>query len=379
MAGEFFRLEHQDADSNARAGRIFTDHGEVQTPIFMPVGTQGTVKTLPPRDLREIGTQILLGNTYHLYLRPGDQLIRRAGGLHRFMAWDRPILTDSGGYQVFSLAELRKLSGEGVRFQSHIDGSYHLFTPEKVIAIERNIGADIIMVLDECAPYPATYAYARQSLDLTLQWAKKCKTAFENSEPAFSHRQFLFGIAQGSTFPDLRRKSVEELAALGFHGYAIGGLAVGEPKTELYRMTALCTELLPADAPRYLMGVGKPEDIVEAVGLGVDMFDCVIPTRNGRNGTVFTWNGRLVIKNAAFKEDFSPIDEGCTCYACRNFSRAYIRHLFQSDEILGLYLASLHNLHFYLELLQKAREAILQDRYGAWKKDFYSRYHPEDL
>ena len=376
MSARFFRLEHTQKGGRARAGRIFTDHGEIETPIFMPVGTQGTVKTLPPRDLMEIGTQILLGNTYHLYLRPGDELIRRAGGLHRFMGWPRPILTDSGGYQVFSLAELRKLSPEGVLFQSHIDGSYHLFSPEKVIQIERNIGADIVMVLDECAPYPSSYDYAKKSLELTLNWARQSKEAFARIGPVHGYRQFLFGIVQGSTYADLRRRSVEELVEMGFDGYAIGGLAVGEPKSQLYEMTALCTELMPADSPRYLMGVGKPEDLVEAIDLGVDMFDCVIPTRNGRNGTVFTWNGRLVIKNASYKEDFSPIDESCGCYTCQNFSRAYIRHLFQADEILGLYLASLHNVYFYLELVRKARAAILQDRFSEWKKDFYARYRP---
>jgi queuine tRNA-ribosyltransferase len=379
MQEEFFRLEHVDAASGkARAGRIRTDHGEIETPVFMPVGTQATVKTLPPRDLLEAGAQVILGNTYHLYLRPGDALIRQAGGLHRFMSWPRPILTDSGGYQVFSLAELRSLKEDGVRFQSHIDGSYHFFTPEKVIDIEKNLGADLIMVLDECAPYPCSREYAEKSLALTLNWAKRCKAHFESTPAVHSHRQFLFGIVQGSTYPDLRRQSAESLIELGFDGYAIGGLAVGEPKTMMLEMTELCTEILPADTPRYLMGVGKPEDLVEAVARGVDMFDCVIPTRNGRNGTVFTWEGKLVIKNAAFREDFRPIDERCGCYACRNFTRAYIRHLFQTDEILGLYLASLHNVYFYLDLMRTVRQAILEDRFAEFYRQFYDRYRPDN-
>ena len=374
MSDKFFNLEYVDHTSSARAGKIKTDHGEIQTPIFMPVGTQGTVKALSPKDLTHAGAQIILGNAYHLYLRPGDQLIREHGGLHRFISWDKPILTDSGGYQVFSLADLRKISDEGVKFHSHIDGSIHLFTPEKVMEIERNLGPDIVMVLDECTPYPCDYDYAKNSHLRTLEWAKRCKDHFQNNGQVHEYQQFLFGIVQGSSYEELRRDSIHGLLDIEFDGYAIGGLAVGEPKQQLYSLTEYCCSKMPQLQPRYLMGVGKPEDIVECIGLGVDMFDCVIPTRNGRNGQVFTWDGVLVIKNAVHKNDFSPIDVHCSCYACKNFTRSYIRHLFQADEILGLQLASLHNIHFYMELIKKARQAILKDRYESWKKKFYLRY-----
>ncbi len=370
----FFSLLHKDKSSSARAGLITTDHGDIQTPIFMPVGTQGTVKSVSPRDLEEAGARIILGNTYHLYLRPGDSLIKKAGGIHKFISWPRPILTDSGGYQVFSLSDLSEISSEGVRFKSHIDGSYHLFTPEKVMEIERNFGSDIVMVLDECTPYPCSFEYAEKSHKLTLDWAKRCSDYFKKKKPVYDFRQFLFGIVQGSTYLELRKKNAEGLLEIGFDGYAIGGLAVGEPNTQMYEITDFCGQILPENKPRYLMGVGKPENIVEAIGYGIDMFDCVIPTRNGRNGTVFTWNGKLVYKNASFKEDFSPIDENCLCYTCRNFSRAYLRHLFLTGETLVLFLASLHNIHFYLDLVKQARQAILINKFESWRKGFYNKY-----
>lgn len=370
----FFSLLHKEKYSNARAGLITTDHGDIKTPIFMPVGTQGTVKSVSPRDLEEAGARIILGNTYHLYLRPGDSLIKKAGGIHKFISWPRPILTDSGGYQVFSLSDLSEISSEGVRFKSHIDGSYHLFTPEKVMEIERNFGSDIVMVLDECTPYPCSFEYAEKSHKLTLDWAKRCSDYFKEKKPVYDFRQFLFGIVQGSTYLELRKKNAEGLIEIGFDGYAIGGLAVGEPNTQMYEITDFCGQILPENKPRYLMGVGKPENIVEAIGYGIDMFDCVIPTRNGRNGTVFTWNGKLVYKNSSFKEDFNPIDENCLCYTCRNFSRAYLRHLFLTGETLVLFLASLHNIHFYLDLVKQARQAILSNKFESWRKGFYNKY-----
>ena len=340
----------------------------------MPVGTQGTVKTLSPDELEQIGAQIILSNTYHLYLRPGPQLVNEAGGLHRFMNWQRPILTDSGGYQVFSLAELNKVKIEGVRFQSHLDGSYHFFTPESVIEIQRNLGSDVMMVLDECTSYPCTLEQAIESNKITLDWAKRSLGSFLNSQPLYGFDQTLFAIVQGSTYEEVRQQSATALVDLDFPGYAIGGLSVGEPKEAMFEMTEVCTEILPEDKPRYLMGVGKPEDLVTAIELGVDMFDCVMPTRNGRKGTVFTRNGPMIVKNATHKEDFLPIDSECECYTCRNFSRAYIRHLFKAEEILGMRLASLHNLYFYLELMRQAREAILSDQYLIWKKNFLEKY-----
>ncbi len=372
-----FEIEHKDQHTAARAAKLTLAHGTIETPIFMPVGTQGTVKTLSPDELEQIGAQIILGNTYHLYLRPGQELIRSAGGLHKFINWQRPILTDSGGYQVFSLAELNKIKEEGVRFQSHLDGSYHDFTPESVIETQRSLGADIMMVLDECTPYPCSLENAIESDELTIRWAKRCLEAFRGSDPLFGYEQNLFAIVQGSTYEHVRVKSAKALSEMDFPGYAIGGLSVGEPKTAMYEMTGVCTDILPMDKPRYLMGVGKPEDLVEAIGLGVDMFDCVMPTRNGRKGTVFTRNGPLVVKNATFKADFEPIDTECQCYACRNFSRAYIRHLFKAEEILGMRLASLHNLYFYLELVKNARRAIYQNRYPEWKNSFLNQYFSE--
>jgi len=344
----------------------------------MPVGTQGTVKGLTPEELIKLGAQIFLGNAYHLYLRPGPQLVEEAGGLQKFSGWHRPILTDSGGYQIFSLAELNKVTEEGLKFQSHLDGSHHFFSPENVIQIQRSLGADIMMVLDKCNPYPCDYDDAAKSNKITHQGAKRSLNEFQASEPKFGFVQSIFGIVQGSIYEALRRESVMGLTELDFPGYAIGGLSVGEPKQALYEMTQLCTSLLPTDRPRYLMGVGKPDDIVIAVGMGVDMFDCVIPTRNGRNGTVFTHQGPLVIKNASYQHDFRPIDETCGCYACQNFTRAYIRHLFQAQEILALRLASYHNLYFYLELMKQARKAILENRFTPWKKAFFEQYFQDN-
>jgi queuine tRNA-ribosyltransferase len=335
----------------------------------MPVGTQGTVKAVEPRELEELGARVILGNTYHLYLRPGCEIIEQAGGLHRFTAWTRPILTDSGGYQVFSLSDLRGIDEDGVLFNSHIDGSTHRFTPESVIDIQRSLGSDIMMVLDECAPFPCDEEYARKSQLLTLRWAERCRQRLEATSPRYGHDQALFGIVQGSVYESLREQSAKGLMDMGFDGYAIGGLSVGEPAELMYRMTAVCTDLLPASRPRYLMGVGTPENILESIGRGIDMFDCVMPTRNGRNAMVFTRHGRMNLRNARYAVDFSPIDEECACYACRTFTRAYIRHLTKAREILALQLASIHNLSFYLWLVRSAREAIFQNRFEPWKAD----------
>ncbi len=329
----------------------------------MPVGTRATVKTLSPRILKEIGSQIILGNTYHLYLRPGHDLIRKAGGLHDFMGWDRPILTDSGGFQVMSLKGLRKITPDGVQFQSHIDGSYHLFTPEKVIEIQNALGADIIMSFDECPSYPATKKYVHDSLRITLDWAERGKKAHKLTE-----KQALFGIVQGGIYKDLREESAKSLIEMDFPGYSIGGLAVGESKEELVDITSFLHTVLPEDKPRYLMGVGTPSDLVINIGEGIDMFDCVMPTRNARKGTVFSWKGKLILKSARYKEDFSPIDEDCNCYTCRNFSRAYLRHLFNVDEILGMQLASIHSLYFYHDLMETIRNSIKEDSYSRFKK-----------
>lgn len=369
-----FELVAVDRETEGRAGLLKTDHGVVETPAFMPVGTQGTVKTVSPHELLDCGIQIMLSNTYHLFLRPGTEILQEAGGLHSFAGWQRPILTDSGGFQVFSLSDFRRITEEGVYFRSHLDGSYNLFTPENVVDYQRIIGSDIMMVLDECPPYPCDKSYAEQSLELTHRWALRSKRRFEETQPRYDHDQALFGIVQGSVYNDLRRRSAEFLAELDFPGYAIGGLSVGEPKERMFEVLDSVTPLLPRDKPRYLMGVGKPEDIVEAVSLGVDMFDCVIPTRNGRNGTVFTWEGPLVIKNARFKKDFGPIDQDCPCYACRHFTRAYIRHLFHAGEILALRLATIHNLTFYASLMREIRDAILKNRFAEWKRDFYRVY-----
>lgn len=364
----------EDASCKARTGFFETDHGKVETPIFMPVGTQGTVKAVNQFYLgQEIKAQIVLSNTYHLYLRPGSDVLESAGGLHNFMNWRKPILTDSGGYQIFSLTELRKLKEDGVEFKSHLDGSRHFFTPEKVIQIQRSIGSDIMMVLDECAPYPCDYEYAKKSVDLTSRWAKLNKDAFIKSEPKYKHKQFLFGIIQGSVYKDLRKKSTDELIELDFDSYAIGGLAVGEPTEQMYELVDFTTDLMPKDRPRYLMGVGRPENLLEAISLGVDMFDCVMPTRNARNANVFTWNGTLSMRNAKYKDDFQPLDKNCECYTCRNFTRAYIRHLFIAEEILALELASIHNLYFYLELMATAREKIKTGKFFHWKENIINQ------
>lgn len=367
-------LVAQDKHSKARAGWFQTDHGIVETPIFMPVGTQGTVKAVNQHYLEhEIKAQIVLSNTYHLYLRPGTEILEAAGGLHNFINWNKPILTDSGGYQVFSLTELRKLKENGVEFRSHLDGSKHFFTPEKVIQIQRSIGSDIVMVLDECAPYPCDYEYAKNSVQLTSNWAVLNKNAFINSEPKYEHNQFLFGIIQGSVYKDLRKKSAEDLLELDFDSYAIGGLAVGEPIDQMYELVDYTTDLMPVDRPRYLMGVGRPENILESIARGVDMFDCVMPTRNARNANVFTWNGTLSMRNSKYKDDFRPLDENCQCYTCRNFTRAYIRHLFIAEEILALELASIHNLYFYLELVRQARTKIIDDTFSSWKNEIINK------
>lgn len=357
-----------DNSSKARAGWFGTDHGRVETPIFMPVGTQGTVKAVNQSFLsEEIKAQIVLSNTYHLYLRPGTQILEQSGGLHKFMNWQKPILTDSGGYQVFSLSDLRKLKPDGVEFRSHLDGSKHFFTPEKVIGIQRSIGSDIMMVLDECAPYPCDYDYAKKSVDLTSNWAVLNKEAFVASKQLYDHRQFQFGIIQGSIYKDLREKSANDLLKLDFDSYAIGGLAVGEPTEQMYELVDFTTDFMPVDRPRYLMGVGRPENILESIARGVDMFDCVMPTRNARNANVFTWDGTLSMRNAKYKDDFRPFDEKCNCYTCRNYTRAYLRHLFVAEEILALELASIHNLYFYLQLVTSARKHIIDGDFSDWK------------
>jgi queuine tRNA-ribosyltransferase len=364
---KFFELNHESTESKARAGTLTTDHGVIPTPIFMPVGTAGTVKAIEQRELVEMDAKIILGNTYHLYLRPGDGTLNAFGGLHKFMNWDRPILTDSGGYQVFSLQELRKLTPEGVRFSSHIDGSKHFFSPEKVVEIQRNIGSDIMMVLDECVPYPAEKDYTKKSLELSLSWAKMAEQAFLNSEPKYEHRQFHFAIGQGGMFPDLREEYIRRMTEMEYDGFAIGGLSVGEPTEVMYELTDLCTEFMPKDKPRYLMGVGTPQNILECIDRGIDMFDCVMPTRNARNGQLFTTRGKLNIRNAKFKLMDEAIDPGLDAYASKNFSLAYLHHLFKAEELLGLQLASLQNIAFYLWLVKTAREKILSGEFRPWK------------
>jgi len=362
-------------DSAARAGILETDHGVIETPIFMPVGTQGSVKAVEQRELVELGAEVILGNTYHLYLRPGVDVLASAGGLHRFMNWKRPILTDSGGYQVFSLSELRKISPEGVTFRSHLDGSTHFFTPAKVVEIQRIIGSDIMMVLDECTPYPCDHDYAARSNAMTVSWADQCRSALVNDPLRYGHQQALFAIVQGSVYRDIRAESAKALSDLNFDGYAIGGLAVGEPIETMYDITGFTALLLPREKPRYLMGVGTPENLLECIERGIDMFDCVMPTRNGRNAMFFTSTGKLNITNAQFKTDGSPVDSNCTCYGCQNFSRAYIRHLFQAKEILALQLASVHNLTFYLSLVKEARKHIIAQDFASWKKEILSGFH----
>ncbi len=364
-----FELEAKDTNSKARAGKIVTAHGEIPTPVFMPVGTQGTVKAVNQKILaEEIKAPVILGNTYHLYLRPGTEILRKAGGLHKFMNWNNAILTDSGGFQIFSLNELRKLKEEGVEFRSHLDGSKHFFTPEKVIEIQRIIGSDIMMPLDECTPYPCDYEYARNSTELTSRWAVLNKEAFEKSKPLYGFEQSLFGIVQGSVYKDLREKSANDLIGLDFDGYSIGGLAVGEPAGTMYDIVDFTTGILPENKPRYLMGVGRPENILEAIERGVDMFDCVMPTRNARNAYLFTSEGVVSIRNAKYKDDFSPLDANCDCYTCRNFTKAYLRHLYIAKEILALELGTIHNLTFYLNLVRTARKNITGGTFSLWKK-----------
>lgn len=363
-----FKLEATQSGSAARAGRISTDHGEILTPIFMPVGTVGSVKGVHARELRDdIKAQIILGNTYHLYLRPGTGILRQAGGLHKFESWDRPILTDSGGFQVFSLAENRKLTEEGAWFRSHIDGSKHLFTPEKVVDIQREIGSDIMMALDECPPGMSEKSYASKSLDLTLRWLERGWKHFNATAPLYGHSQAFFPIVQGCTFPDLRARSAEFVAGLGAEGNAIGGLAVGEPAEVMYEMIEVVNDILPADRPRYLMGVGTPANILEAIDRGVDMFDCVMPTRNGRNGMLFTRNGIMNMRNRKWADDFSPLDPESDCFVDQTYSKAYLRHLFISQELLAMQIASIHNLAFYLWLVSEARRHIVAGDFDTWK------------
>jgi len=364
-----FELSAKDPDSKARAGIITTDHGQIETPVFMPVGTAGTVKAVHIKELSEdIRAQIILGNTYHLYLRPGLDIIGKAGGLHRFNGWARPILTDSGGYQVYSLTDIRKMNDEGVMFQSHIDGSRHVFTPENVMDIQRQIGADIIMAFDECTPYPCEYDYASQSMHRTHRWLERCMKQFNSTSPLYGYNQSLFPIVQGSVYKDLRIRSAETIAGWNAEGNAIGGLSVGEPAEAMYEMTGLVCDILPANKPRYLMGVGTPVNILESIALGVDMFDCVMPTRNGRNGMLFTQKGIINIKNEKWKEDFTPIDPDGDSFVDQAYSRAYLRHLFASKEMLGPMIASIHNLRFYLWLVEEARKHILQGDFLSWKK-----------
>jgi len=364
-----YELQKTDNGSKARAGKITTDHGEILTPIFMPVGTAGTVKAVHQRELEnDIHAQIILGNTYHLYLRPGLDILERAGGLHKFNGWSHPILTDSGGYQVFSLKDIRKISEEGVKFQSHIDGSRHLFTPESVMDIQRVIGADIIMAFDECAPYPCDYSYAKKSMEMTHRWLKRCCDRFDATEGLYGYSQTLFPIVQGSVYKDLRIQSAEFIAEQNREGNAIGGLAVGEPADKMYETIDYVNDILPQDKPRYLMGVGTPENILESIALGIDMFDCVMPTRNARNGMLFTTQGIINIRNEKWKDDYSPIDENLGGYTSTFYSKAYLRHLVKCDEILASQVASVHNLTFYLWLVGQAREHILAGDFTEWKK-----------
>ncbi|MBS1772023.1 MAG: tRNA guanosine(34) transglycosylase Tgt [Bacteroidetes bacterium] len=365
-----FELSARDNNSKARAGLLSTAHGLIETPIFMPVGTVGSVKALTQEQLtKEVNAQIILGNTYHLYLRPGTGILEAAGGLHKFMGWEKPILTDSGGYQVFSLSNNRKLKEEGAMFQSHIDGSKHLFTPENVIDIQRSIGADIIMAFDECPPYPSEYDYAKKSMELTHRWLARCVKQMSETEPKYGYEQSLFPIVQGSTYKDLRQQSAEFIASMDCDGNAIGGLSVGEPEEMMYEMCELCCDNLPEEKPRYLMGVGTPWNILENIALGIDMFDCVMPTRNGRNGMLFTSQGVINIKNKKWEKDFTPIDTGIECPTSNYYTKAYLRHLFVANELLALQIASIHNLSFYLHLVKQARTHILQGDYNSWKNN----------
>jgi len=369
MSAIRYELIKKCKQSGARLGRVYTPHGCFDTPAFMPVGTQATVKGMSPDEMKEIEAQIILSNTYHLHMRPGEDIVKEAGGLHGFMNWDRPILTDSGGFQVFSLSDLRDIKEEGVTFKSHIDGSKHFISPEMAIKIQNDLGADIIMAFDECIPYPADYDYAKKSLERTTRWAKRCKDAHRNPE-----KQALFGIVQGGMYKDLRQQSAYELLELDFPGYAIGGLSVGEPAEIMYEMLEVTVPLLPEDKPRYLMGVGSPDYLIEGAIRGIDMFDCVLPTRIGRNGTVLTSKGRIIVRDAIYARDYTPIDPECDCYACRNFTRAYIRHLLKSREVLGIRLTTWHNLRFLINLMKKVRQAIMEDRLLDFRDEFFSKF-----
>lgn len=364
-----FELIKESSECNARLGKLYTPHGVIETPIFMPVGTKATVKTMTPEEVEKLGAQIILANTYHLYLKPGHKLVEEAGGLHEFMNWNKPILTDSGGFQVFSLGKLRKITEEGVEFRSHIDGSKHMLTPEKSIEIQNSLGSDIMMAFDECAPYPSTWEYIKQSMERTSRWAKRCKEYHENWD-----RQGIFGIVQGGMYKDLREESVKAITDLDFPGYAIGGLSVGEPLDLMCEILDFTTPMLPKDKPRYLMGVGTPDYLFESVIRGVDMADCVLPTRIARNGTTLTSHGKLVIRNAKYARDFGPLDSECDCYTCRNYSRAYIRHLFNVNEILGSRLATIHNLYFLIKLMENIRKAIKEDRLLEYREEFYKKF-----
>jgi len=365
-----YELLHECKQSGARRGVIHTPHGDIQTPVFMPVGTQATVKSMTPEELKEeVKAEIILSNTYHLYLRPGHELVKEAGGLHKFMNWDRAILTDCGGFQVFSLSKLRKITEEGVTFKSHLDGSKHFLSPEKVIEIENALGADIIMAFDECVEYPAEYEYTKQSMERTTRWAARCKDAHKNTE-----KQALFGIIQGGFYEDLRKKSAEDLIKLDFPGYAIGGISVGEPKEEFLKMLRYTAPLMPKEKPRYLMGVGSPDYLIEAAISGIDMCDCVLPTRLARHGNAMTWNGKITIRNAIYERDWNKLDEECDCYTCKNYSRAYIRHLIKTNEILGIRLLSIHNLRFLTNLMERVKIEIERDNLINFKNEFYKKY-----
>ncbi|WP_308577424.1 tRNA guanosine(34) transglycosylase Tgt [uncultured Parvimonas sp.] len=368
-----YELIKKSKDCNARLGKIYTNRGVIETPIFMPVGTRATVKAMNVDELKEIGSQIILGNTYHLYLKPGQEIIRMAGGLHKFINWGKPNLTDSGGFQVFSLGDIRKITEEGVEFRSHIDGSKHFISPEKSMEIQNDLGSDIMMAFDECAPYPASYDYVKNSMERTLRWLKRCKDYHKNTD-----KQALFGIIQGGMFKDLRRESALATIDMDLPGYAIGGLSVGEPKEIMVEYLNYTAQFMPENKPRYLMGVGTPDYLFEAVEAGIDMADCVLPTRIARNGTAMTSKGKLVIKNAKYAKDFSPLDDECDCYACKNHTRAYIRHLINVDEILGARLLSIHNLRFLLKTMENIRQAIREDRFLEYKKEFYQKYGYED-
>ena len=364
-----YELLHECKQTGARRGVVHTPHGDIQTPIFMPVGTQATVKSMTPEEIKEeVKAQIILSNTYHLYLRPGHEIVKEAGGLHKFMKWDRPILTDCGGFQVFSLSDLRKISEDGVEFKSHLDGSKHMFTPEKVMEIENALGADIIMSFDECCPYPSTYEYTKNSMERTTRWAKRCIKAHSRED------QGLFGIIQGGFYKDLREKSAKDLIELDLPGYAIGGISVGEPKEEFLDILKFTAPLMPKDKPRYLMGVGTPDYLIEAAIAGIDMCDCVLPTRIARNGTAMTSHGKVVVRNATYERDWGPLDSECDCYTCKNYTRAYIRHLIKANEILGVRLLSIHNLRFLTRLMEQVREAIENDNLETFKEEFYKKY-----